>query len=415
VTVSFRDADGTTRLEGELLATGGTTGDVLTQQADGTFTPAAGGGSQPVTTWGYDRILFSTLNDDGSSTSVFHAGADGRAIMRATPAPPDWDAAVTYAIGDVVLSGGSLYRASAANTDSEPPSGDWDSSNGNQDYLGSFEPTERRLVVFDRYNNDVARDDVCVCDTLTGEVTNLTAGYNSGAFNPGAFYPAWSPDGTKIAFVQSDDAGGTTQSVRVMDADGSNKIIVAQGDYYSSDSPPTWSPDGAELACSGGDGTVPVGIYVFAADGSGGGIVLPIATVGVTGPILQVVWGSKNRLAFTTVRAGGRSTYTVKPDGTDLQLLTATDGYFCGWSPDGSRVLVVYDSGATYIYDLDGTFTKFLPDDSHDYYEMSWGRASDTAPSSVNGQRAVHVNPASGTFAADLVTALQNAGLMETV
>lgn len=44
--VTFRDHDGTTRLDGDLLATGGTTGDVLTQQTDGTYAPE-GGGSLP--------------------------------------------------------------------------------------------------------------------------------------------------------------------------------------------------------------------------------------------------------------------------------------------------------------------------------------------------------------------------------
>lgn len=49
MTVSLRDSDGTTRLEGDLLASGGATGDVLTQQADGTYA-AAPGGSQPILT-----------------------------------------------------------------------------------------------------------------------------------------------------------------------------------------------------------------------------------------------------------------------------------------------------------------------------------------------------------------------------
>lgn len=44
--IVFRDSDGTARLYGDLLAPGGATGDVLTQQADGTYAPAAGG-SQP--------------------------------------------------------------------------------------------------------------------------------------------------------------------------------------------------------------------------------------------------------------------------------------------------------------------------------------------------------------------------------
>jgi VCBS repeat-containing protein len=43
VTVQIKDSDGTVRLSGDLLTPGGATGDVLTQQADGTYAPAAGG------------------------------------------------------------------------------------------------------------------------------------------------------------------------------------------------------------------------------------------------------------------------------------------------------------------------------------------------------------------------------------
>jgi hypothetical protein len=39
VTVQIRDSDGTVRLSGDLLAAGGATGDVLTQQTDGTYAP----------------------------------------------------------------------------------------------------------------------------------------------------------------------------------------------------------------------------------------------------------------------------------------------------------------------------------------------------------------------------------------
>lgn len=46
--IVFRDTSGTARLEGDLLAPGGATGDVLTQQADGTYAPDAPTGSTPV-------------------------------------------------------------------------------------------------------------------------------------------------------------------------------------------------------------------------------------------------------------------------------------------------------------------------------------------------------------------------------
>ena len=55
--------------------------------------------------------------------------------------------------------------------------------------------------------------------------------------------PAWSPDGTKIAFV-SNQNGGFVQ-IYVMDADGKNRMKLTDGEW---DENPDWSPDGQKIA-----------------------------------------------------------------------------------------------------------------------------------------------------------------------
>jgi Tol biopolymer transport system component len=54
--------------------------------------------------------------------------------------------------------------------------------------------------------------------------------------------PAWSPDGTKIAFVRRGD-------IFVMDADGSNPTNLTYSQSMDNQGP-AWSPDGTRIAFS---------------------------------------------------------------------------------------------------------------------------------------------------------------------
>ena len=73
--------------------------------------------------------------------------------------------------------------------------------------------------------------------------------------------PAWSPNGTEIAFVHYDE-------IYKMNADGSEVTRLTHSPDYS-DFFPTWSPNGKKLAfiriSSAGRGS---GIYTMNSDGS---------------------------------------------------------------------------------------------------------------------------------------------------
>jgi Tol biopolymer transport system component len=74
--------------------------------------------------------------------------------------------------------------------------------------------------------------------------------------------PAYSPDGSKIAFTV-EAVESNTKSVWVMDSDGSNLVRLTWGRY---DSNPAWSPDGSKIAFT--RDAINGNIHIMNADGS---------------------------------------------------------------------------------------------------------------------------------------------------
>jgi Tol biopolymer transport system component len=119
------------------------------------------------------------------------------------------------------------------------------------------------LIVFRDSRDGVNVDDEIYVARANGEdVRNLTNAPGSNEWGP-----AWSPDGTRIAF--NSDREGTPQ-VYVMNADGGDvrRLSDVWGEY------PAWSPDGTRIAFgSYAGGTTPFGdpnydVFVMDADGS---------------------------------------------------------------------------------------------------------------------------------------------------
>jgi hypothetical protein len=167
-------------------------------------------------------------------------------------------------------------------------------------------------------------------------------------------FPAWSPDGSKIAFDRSGPNG--ISHVFVMNADGTDQTQLTTGtsnDYGYV----TWSPTGTQIAFF-----TPTGISIMNADGSDPTEVPNTADAG-----WHIAWSPDGtRIAFTARNTvdNKEHIYTESPSGADLTDLTAgTGSYWEGadWSPSGTQILTLRcpdyscDSGAVWTLNADGS------------------------------------------------------------
>jgi len=142
-------------------------------------------------------------------------------------------------------------------------------------------------------------------------------------------YPAYSPDGKKIAFISNRDG---KDSLFVMDADGANprKLISNLSSRVS------WSPDGRRIVFAAARDKI-VDVYVANADGSG-----VVQLTHTTGPENGPVWspdGTKILFCYTTDGTG--QLYVMNPDGSGVaRISNSTENEWQhDWSLDGKQIV----------------------------------------------------------------------------
>ena len=142
--------------------------------------------------------------------------------------------------------------------------------------------------------------------------------------------PAWSPDGTRIAYTSERDGG---RAIYVMNENGSDVKRLTPLTQDSFD--PAWSPDGTRIAFVSVRDANP-DVYVMNADGSGELRLTNNPTID-TDPTWSPDGG---RIAFSTDRAGTHDIYVMNADGSGVTRITngPTLDRFPAWSPDGSRL-----------------------------------------------------------------------------
>ncbi|HEV7395728.1 MAG TPA: carboxypeptidase regulatory-like domain-containing protein, partial [Pyrinomonadaceae bacterium] len=126
-----------------------------------------------------------------------------------------------------------------------------------------------------------AESDLYTMDAVGGNEQRIT---NAAG---GDFFPVYSPDGSKIAFMRSTEnptSGTSNEVIFVMNADGTGQTQISPN--VISVNKPTWSPDGSRIAFDGTllGGAFGTQLFVVNADGTGLSVITSNPSVDSTGP-----------------------------------------------------------------------------------------------------------------------------------
>jgi len=163
--------------------------------------------------------------------------------------------------------------------------------------------------------------------------------------------PAWSPDGTQLAFVSFADSGSV---IRVLDTRTGQHRIIAE--FKGINSAPSWSPDGSKLAYSTSrNGSPDVYIYDFLSQQH-----TRISTHYAIDT--EPAWSVDGRsLLFTSNRSGKPQVYSYSFDRDESTRVTfeGDENANGSYDYDGSRIALVHNGGQIAVMQAQtGDFTR---------------------------------------------------------
>ncbi len=186
--------------------------------------------------------------------------------------------------------------------------------------------------------------------------------------NNGDEDPAWSPDGGKIVFTRHIDS---SSKIYVMNANGSNPIRLTHTDE-AREYDPVWSPDGGKIAfVKRIADPVHIGIYLTDPDGSNPTDLTP-TTIEATNP----AWSPDGaKILFRKED----SIWVMNRNGSQQTRLTSSFlDRSPAWSPDGTKIAFCrgfYNEADIFVMDANGTnrvnITNHLGSETPDWQRIA--------------------------------------------
>jgi Tol biopolymer transport system component len=174
--------------------------------------------------------------------------------------------------------------------------------------------------------------------------------------------PAWSGTGTEIAFVNL-VGGGQGGNIHIIGAAGTGlRTLTAESVHEDA---PDWSPDGSSIVYTRDDQALNYTLLTIRPDGSGRTVI---------GGGFQPHWSADGgRLSFTRCCSSADTViHTSRPDGSDVRQLPLTGNYSdAAWSPEGGEFVVWDRTGGIAIIGENGLQPRRIAGGA-DYRAPDW-------------------------------------------
>ncbi|NCC35379.1 MAG: hypothetical protein EOM24_25710, partial [Chloroflexia bacterium] len=252
------------------------------------------------------------------------------------------------------------------------------------------------FTIYQQFRADAWHSDIYVMQADGSNIRRLTR-------LDWASQPVWSPDGQRIAFIQASD--GLTPGLFTMNADGSDIVQVQTGLDMGEGSGrwlagPAWSPDGTRIAFTSGVAVEVEGMPIFhpysdifVVDSNGGNAQLLVSGA-------SPAWSPDgSRLAFSIPAAGeARSLAIIRADGSNETYVALGESFYIAdqptWSPDGAKIAFyayyVTMSGASndiYVMNADGSGVTKLANGQSPNWSRPAGSPAPAPPPPAGDQR----------------------------